>query len=114
MARKTVKQKAIEHYERMIEYAKKYESQDAQLMISEMMDDIKECTGRRDCSYCIKNQFNILFTNEACGKCKLNVKTKNDDFNCCNGLYLKMTESKTTKTWIARAEKVKQYIIDNG
>ena len=108
---KTTKQKAVEHYERMIEWAKKSEYEDSELMIYKMLVDIKETTGSEDCSYCKKYDFKNNYT-DACFKCELN--NNNLDYGCCNGLYIKMVQSKTRKTWIRYAKKVKQYIIDNG
>ena len=112
MARKSIKQKSIEHYDRVIEYAKKSKEKNATDMLSNMLDDTRESIGSKHCAYCKKNDFDNLL-HLACLKCKLHVE-KYERFNCCNGLYVKMTDSKTTKTFIKRAEAVKQYIIDNG
>jgi len=112
MARKSIKQKSIEHYDRVIEYAKKSKEKNAIEMMGNMFWDIDEAIGSGSCAYCKKHDFEKS-SYIACLKCKLHVE-KDGEFNCCNGLYVKMADSKTTKTFIKRAEAVKQYIIDNG
>ena len=114
MARKSVKQRAIEHYDRMIDFARNYKcGNDALFMRMNMIREINEAPNSKNCPYCQISKLDELPLYEGCIKCKL-YKGDGIKFNCCDGLYEKMYESKTVKTWIKRAEAVRQYIIDNG
>lgn len=112
MAEKSIKQKAIEHYDRIIEYAENSIEKDADEMCNRMFWEIHESIGAQFCSYCKKHSFSLIL-NEACHNCELNVKSC-PFFGCCNGLYSKMSESETTEDFIRYAKLVRQYIIDHG
>jgi hypothetical protein len=109
---KRIQQKAIDHYDRMIKYAKtrnKRSTPDA----AQMVDAIGETWGPDECAYCQK------YINDPCAKCPLHGK---DDplavqhvyGQCCNGLYGKMALARTWGDWISRAIEVRNFIKKNG
>ena len=102
----TTKQKALDHYDRMIAWAEKQPKNDFRPLMHIMKNSLGEDYGGLDCPYCRENY------NAGC-KCKL-YTIKTDRHHCCAGLWQKMCNAKTWKTWIKRAKKVREYIKDNG
>jgi hypothetical protein len=97
----TTKQKAIEHYERMIEWAKTRHP-DENISTFIMFGHIKETWAGVFCAYCIDYECD-------CSKCPLEF---NDE--CCGDLYCDMINSSTWSEWITNANKVLDYIRDKG
>lgn len=115
MGRKSVKQKAIEHYERMIEWVKKRPKRNIPDSFS-MELDIGESWYGEYCSYCEKYydyECEDEDEYEGCPKCPLSNSGKRG-FTCCDGLWKKMDEAKTWGTWIKYAEKTLEYIKEQG
>jgi len=97
-----IKKQAIEHYHRMIEFAKKQNYTD--MSDSYVMEiAIGEGWSGNDCSYC--DEYLGL---TGCNKCPLNAGF------CCSHLWMDMNCSYTWGEWIDNAYKVLQYIKDNG
>lgn len=92
---------AIAHYNRMIKWAKT-QSQNSTPLSHVMNMEIKEGWGGADCSYCRAYL-------ENCDDCSLS-----KSYRCCNELWYKMDVAKTWSEWIKYAQKIKQYIKDNG
>ena len=102
---KRIQKQAIEHYDRMIEWARTQPTGDKPS--SDLMGELfKEGYGAYDCPYCKKYQVDCIL-------CKLTGKYPEATY-CCNGLYSKMCKSKTWRQWIIRAKKVREYIRENG
>jgi len=102
---KKIKKDALAHYDRMIAWAEKQPPRKSCLG-NDMSEQIGENHGPGYCSYCGKN-----YTD--CQKCEL-WKPHKKLFECCNGLWQKMHDSKTWGTWVKRARRVRQYIEENG
>jgi hypothetical protein len=103
---KRIQQKAIEHYERMLAYAKTQDPNDRPDL--EVMEEaIKETWDADSCPYCAKYLY-------ICNKCALNPTLVNTPDYCCNGLYNAMVFSNTWTEWISYAKKIKAYIKKNG
>jgi hypothetical protein len=102
MARKTTKQKTLEHYDRMIAWAEK---QPKKRVVSniDMMFEIHENWDGIFCSYCRS------IRKPGCGSCKLQ-----SEKGCCDNLYREMHSSKTWGAWVKSAKKVREYIEVNG
>ena len=100
----TTKQKALDHYDRMIAWAEKQKPNEY-ADFEKMKYYIDEVPGVNDCDYCKK------YIYKWCRNCELYGENNS---GCCNGLHGKMCNSKTWKTWIKRAKKVREYIKDNG
>jgi len=98
----TIKQKSLDHYDRMIAWAGKQKPNEY-ADLKKMKYYINEVPGAMDCTYCQKYKW--------CWGCELRGVSGS---GCCNGLYDKMCNAKTWKTWIKRAKKVREYIKDNG
>lgn len=132
MSNTELKQLSIDHYNRMITYAKTLKPTNlitknlsfGMNLSSIMMEDIKETWYGDWCSYCQR------YGNK-CSKCELGELNEEFDFGinsgitemefddqdvykCCDGLWDKMSRSLTIEQWIERAEDVKKYIIENG
>lgn len=99
---KRIQKQAIAHYDRMIEWAKK-QPQRKIPDDCDMLCEIGENWFSNGCTYCLK------YFDGSCDTCALQAKR-----GCCNGLWESMNRSETWGTWVKRAEKVRQYIIDNG
>ena len=95
------KMKAIFHYEKMIEWAKK---QNKKLLVIpiEMYNAIGEDWSSYYCSFCHLH-------NNDCINCVLG-DGKNRDCHCCGGLWAKMNEAKNWGEWVKAANKVLKYI----
>ena len=96
-----IKKEALAHYDRMIKWAEKQNPR-GRVNGYKIRGEIGEVWASYDCSYC--NKYGL-----SCSRCPLNLDTW-----CCNGLYGDMCKSKTWGTWIKRAEKVREYIEENG
>lgn len=93
------KLKALLHYDKMIEWAKKQNPGDKpepDLMYS----DIGEDWYGEHCPYCQK------YSNDDCeGRCPLSGNNL-----CCNGLWDKMNESETWEQWVGYAKEIWEYM----
>ena len=100
-----IKQEALAHYDRMIEWAKK-QNQSIECRPGIMLEAISEQWYGPFCSYCQK-YFGI------CSECEL-TRENVILFDCCNGLWRKMTKSLTWGEWVINAEAVRKYINERG
>jgi len=98
----TLKQKALAHYDRMIEWAEK-QPKKMHVYRDVMYMAICEDFSGHYCAYCQNNE------SIACDECKL----LSDD-GCCGGLYRIMDKAQTWSTWVKRARKVREYIEKHG
>lgn len=98
-----LQKKAVAHYDRMIRWAKD-QLGDRAADSDEMFREIGEWWGGEDCPYC------EAFKNTgACTICPLRAPG-----GCCAGLWRWLNRSRNWHDWIIEAEKVKEYIIENG
>lgn len=98
------KKDALAHYRRMIKWAKKQPKR--QPPHREIMrGEIGEEWHGADCVYCVEEKGKCMF-------CVLNGGAA--AFNCCNGLWYKMATAGSWESWIYYAEKIVQYIKNNG
>jgi hypothetical protein len=108
---KKIHEKAVEHYERMETWVKSQnldDKPDKDLMLKAIGEEWHD----NDCSYC--EEF-LINAGKSCSECPLNSqKTQRAPSYCCNGFWIKMTESTTWRQWLINEEKVKNYIINNG
>jgi hypothetical protein len=103
----TTKQKAIEHYERMIEWAKTQDGSEKTDYFY-MEARIDESLSGWYCSYCIKND-------NVCLECELKAEAPSIRQSCCcGGLWTIMGLSETWSEWITNANKVLDYIREKG
>jgi len=113
----TTKQEAIAHYERMIKWAKTQPPGNRiryKHSVSIMFVAIGEDWYGKNCVYCQKYiKYSSSSTNKPCPLTSY-VIPYCDDKSCCNGLWIKMNNSTTWKEWIINAEKVLEYIKENG
>ena len=105
---KDIKQEAIDHYKRMIAWAKTQPPSNFP-SIKTMEDSIKEFWYGTHCSYCKNYNFPDDEDGEDCGDCPL----KRHD-NCCNGLWGSLSHSLNWEKWIVNAKKVLAYIRRHG
>ena len=94
-----VKKRAIDHYNRMIEWVKT-QFEEGIPNSYRMLDTIGEIWYSEDCIFCL--------TYKSCSCCPLATK----ELECCNGEWLKMADAETWKEWLYHAEKIK-VIIEN-
>ena len=99
-----MKRKAIAHYKRMIKWAKTQNPR-ARADIVKMSYELKDCWSSDECVYCEEYIF--------CGECPL-ASPNWEIEGCCGGLWDKMDDARTWKTWIKYAEQVLEYIKENG
>jgi hypothetical protein len=109
----TLKQKALAHYDRMIEWADK---QPKRGLVSELYieDAIGEDWSADHCPYCLSRK-------SMCFGCNLNpiqvaiiTDVTPSAYLCCSGLWYRMLESSTWGTWVKRARAVREYIEKHG
>ncbi len=119
MNKSKLQKEALAHYDRMIEWAKKqkkFNHPNDKVMLRRLGENwmglfCVYCTtfSEPDCVHnCVHNIY---------GKCPLNSNSTNigrTPFDCCNQLWLQMSESETWEEWIINAELVKKYIKENG
>lgn len=108
----TIKQRAIKHYDTMIEWAKKQPPEERS-NCDIMKKNIKQEWHGDFCPYCKKHIYG--------NKCKLSSSTDKmcpeDDYSggeCCDGLWLSMNCSITWREWLKYAKQVRKYIEKNG
>lgn len=109
----TIKQQALEHYDRMIAWAKAQPQKDS-ARYTVMYTSLGEAWGSMDCPYCRR-------ANDLCGLCVLGrhdacygaLRCYGGD-ECCGGRWIELDAGYTWGDWIASAKKVRKYIKDNG
>ena len=105
----TLKQKALAHYDRMIEWAEKQpkrNKRDSGVMYA----SIREDWGGTCCPYCQK-----MYEEELdCSFCRLRDENYDEAHPCCGGKWIHMASSATWGTWVKRARKVREYIEKHG
>ena len=100
MTPKQIKAKSLKHYDKMIAWAEQQKPREYPCLI--IMDGaIKEGWYSKDCPHC---------NNYRCYDCPLDKM----GITCCNGLWRKMENAQTWKTWIKYAKQVRQYIEEKG
>ena len=99
-----LRQQSIEHYNRMIKWAKK-QPQKNECSLKEMKNYFDEAWDSESCAFC--NEY--LNTDNCPLRKKDSINECYEVGNCCNGLWSKMNESITWKEWIKNAKKVKKY-----
>jgi len=107
--KKTIKQEALDHYDRMIKWAKTQNSggaPDVQIMEKEL----KESWFGGDCPYC--KEYNFCMSSKRC-PLLANNNEKLCNF-CCGGLWMELAISSTWKKWIKNAILVRNFIEKNG
>lgn len=97
----TIKQKALEHYDRMIAWVESLNDLNNSPNYLVMQKALNESWWGKSCHYC--QEFND------CGICPLVSKNA-----CCSGLWKKMDYSDTWNKWLEYAKQVKNYIEKNG
>lgn len=98
------KKQTIEHYERMIKWAKTQPEKDLSLMMT-MKEHINENWSGNYCSYC-----KIYSTPFSCPSCPLG---SGPDL-CCFGAWGAMNSSGSWGKWVINANIVLEYIKENG
>ena len=109
-----MKAKAIKHYDRMIKFAKSEIDEGGKTVNADRMrQSIREDWYAGSCPYCKKYMIHHeCLSGTLCIKCPLMPTGKTDD--CCNGLWMEMSKASTWKEFIVCAERVKEYIRENG
>jgi len=97
-----IKQKTIEHYERMIEWSERQDGSESK-SIENMFNSISEDWSGGCCPYCKKYKFS-----EYCKECEL------QSCECCDGLWHNMNNTTTWQEWITASKAVLGYIKENG
>lgn len=109
--KKSTKRLALEHYDRMIRWAKTQNP-----LCPAIRFDMKRYLGISwtgdDCSYCKEN------APDNCARCKL-CGSGADEYSlngeaCCEGLWSKMARANSWHEWIRCAKEVREYIRKNG
>lgn len=103
----TLKQKALAHYDRMIEWAKKQPKRGHVSKIK-MFVEINETWESDYCIYCNSHK------GGTCPQCKLYSIPRYDGRHCCDGLWRIMNSAVCWPTWVKRARKVREYIEKHG
>ncbi len=108
---KSIKQEALEHYDRMIKWVKTQSNEDMPNH-SAMLRAIHENWFGNDCPYCGKY---YMPKDKKC-KCRLNPEKKYRlPSDCCDGLWVKMSIcTYTWADWLKYARKVRAYINKHG
>jgi hypothetical protein len=106
-----LKQTALAHYERMIDWAKQQNPKE-KVDKSKMLDSIGENWGGRHCVYC--KQINDLSL--SCKECNIYLPDGNDSKvqDCAGGNYANVCDAETWGQWIKSATKMKVFIKVNG
>lgn len=104
MLKPDLKEKTLQHYDRMIAWA---EAQNPSGLVTfrAMFAGIRETWGSENCPYCME-------VDVQCTSCIL--KGNSDSASCCNGLWKRMSSSKTWKEWAEKARDVRKYVEDHG
>lgn len=112
--RKIIKFKAIRHYKRMINFAK-MQIYDTSPSFDTMERYIGETIWSRYCSYCDEHdRKSILNCGGTCPLFSLVDNKEQDENYCCHGLWDRMSESSSWKSFIVNATNVLEYIKRNG
>jgi hypothetical protein len=98
-----IKEESIKRYEEKIAWAMTQNMKDRPDM-EKMYSAIGHEWSSSNCPYCME------YGNNCPDMCELRM----DVDYCCDGLWLIMNGSKTWREWIENAERVLQYIKDNG
>jgi hypothetical protein len=111
--KKTLKEQAHEHYQKMIDWAKeqpKEDIKDSEIMLREIGEDwFSDC-----CPYCNK-YLSIDGYVDDCGKCPLNLETDGRGMEyCCGDIWDKVQDVITWKEWIKWAKKIDKFIQKKG
>lgn len=105
---KRLRTKALAHYDKMITWV---EAQNPRGEVSnyEMELGINEGWYDNNCSYCAKYE-------KGCAGCELLGNDISSIYGevCCDGLWEKMSTSKTWRGWLKYAKQVRAYIENNG
>ena len=96
----SVKQEAIDHYERMQEWVRTQPGNDRPSS-AKMRKAIGEHWGSHYCSYCKKYDYD-----DGCDYCPL--------VNCCTGPLRSMIHSRTWDEWLENSDDVVEYIKKHG
>lgn len=104
--RKSLKQQALDHYDKMIAWVET-KSKIYHVRSISMENKIGEWWNGNSCSYCNEFRTNLK-------ECPLNSLKDYENCSCCNDLWLKMHNAKTWKTWLKYAKLVREYIKENG
>lgn len=110
MIHEQCRRKAIRHYNRMIKWAKT-QNPKSKVSKKKMEKEIGESWSGRDCAYC--TEYIAMW----CGGCPLRPCGYATDYPgevCCSGLYYKMLTTSIWSSWIKAAEKVRDFIKENG
>jgi hypothetical protein len=120
-----IKQRALDHYDRMIAWAEKRNPHSILEIPSFHADvimkaEIGETWDAGSCPYCIefagsqrKRRLNQKKTGSSCGKCPL-LSNREWGSRCCNGLWIEMFHSPNWSLWIKYAKRVREYIDIHG
>lgn len=99
---KSLKRKAIKHYDEMIAWAEK-QHKSGQIDSDIMNTCIRQNWSGKYCAFC--QRF------ENCNNCPLEDKKYYDiRYHCCKGFWKKMNDSKTWSSWLKYAKKIRQMI----
>ena len=116
MKRSEIKSLAIEHYDRMIEFAKSLnpEKVDTRSMLQIMDDEIGELWYSSDCNYCENYSY-------SCVQCPLSRPYElgdppiaGKDNYCCGGLWGAMDNTYNWDDWLYYAKKIRKYLKRHG
>ena len=103
-----IKQEALAHYDRMIEWAKKQPPKD-EPFVGRMLHDLGETYSAKFCVYCNEYKDECL---DLCMGCPLSLPES--PLACCNGQYRKMCCSDTWAEWVENAKEVRRIIKKYG
>ena len=113
--RDLLKKLTLKKYNEMIEWANT-QKKTRYPYESLMEDEIKKGWHGDDCPYCMK-YYDVDPSDddiEPCRECPLNVHKHKYSVSCCKGLWKKMDEARTWKSWIKYAEKIVEFVKENG
>lgn len=101
-----IRWRAIDHYDRMINWAKKQDLDDVP-DLSRMQYWLGEGWRWNSCSYC-------QVIGSHCLRCPLDSSGPSRFVNCCGDLWHEMASSYRWRTWIYWAGLVREYIVMHG
>jgi hypothetical protein len=111
MKKKTLKQEAHEHYQRMIMWAKEQPQKGVPDKLL-MHVDICEDWYADDCPYCSKYLSTAI---DDCGKCPLNLEIEERGCeSCCGNIWKESWNIESWEKWIKWAKKIDKFIQKNG
>jgi hypothetical protein len=121
----TMKERSILKYDLLIAWAKcqqyifKNKETDSDVMLASIgidwyTDSCEYCEKHFDiASSCIECPLSLIYKTKTKTKHKTNAVTRRTVW-CCDGLWLKMSRSRTWGEWAKNAELVRDYIKENG